>query len=285
MLNGAAGDAMTGSHLSPKLLLSPSRAKLIDDHRRGVHYQSPDLVRKVVNPEFYARNFARLEPAFKATFDNIHADQPFAISNIWDMENRQRRGAFQSFPIERYFCTCRSPYLDYELVDFLASVPARYRFQQRVYKRMLVREFPEAAHVPWAYTEGKITASPTYEFGREVFNFLRSRIERNLPWNRGRPPRWEFRDVPKMMREDEALYGVLDDFILSDSFPDHVLDRKGVRWLAEDYRAAGDSGGKHILLAQVLGVARMNKFVLASSPIEVPETADPAQFGVSTETG
>ena len=33
-------------------------------------------------------------------FDHIDADQPAAVASVWDMENRQRRGAFSTFTME-----------------------------------------------------------------------------------------------------------------------------------------------------------------------------------------
>ncbi|CAN0553108.1 unnamed protein product, partial [Laminaria digitata] len=180
MLNGAAGDAMTGSHLTPDLMTYPSRGAVIDSFIRRFFFQSEALLRQVLNPAYLASVKDERDVVFRQGFDEINADEALAVSNIWDMENRQRRGAFTSFVMERYFCDCRSPFLDYELCDVLARVPGRWRFQQRIYKRMIVKHHARAAHVPWAYTEGRITTSPTFEFAREVFNYGRDKAKRML---------------------------------------------------------------------------------------------------------
>lgn len=279
MLNGAAGDAMTGSHLTPNLLLSPRRDQVIQDLFRRRYFQDPAAVRPLLNPNYARAVEAELLPAFTRDFQEIDADDPMALSNVWDLEVRQRRGSFTSFTMERYFCTCRSPFLDDELVDFLCRVPGRFRFQQRVYKRMLVRYHPEAAHVPWAYTEGRITDSPAFEFGREVYNFAKAKVAAKLPGRRGQPARWAFRDAKKMMQEDPALHRALLRFTEAEYFPDEILDRAGVRAMAEEFRRTGDPS-RHALFTHLVGLGRAIEFFLVPSHIEVPPTADPANFGV-----
>lgn len=282
MLNGAAGDAMTGSHITPNLMLYPSRQEVMQDLLRRAFFQSDERLREVLTPQFFERHRAERDEAFLADFDEIDADEPTAVANIWDMENRQRRGAFTSFAIERYFCTCRSPFLDYELVDHLASVPARWRFQQRVYKRMLVDHHPRAAHVPWAYTEGRITASPTFEFAREVFNFARSRVEA-MRASRNARPRWFFRDHVKMLKEDAALHRHLADFTRRDDFPSEVFDAAGIRRLSERYATTGTSDD-YALFTHLVGIAKSMALFVSPGEVRVPAVADPAQFGVPAGT-
>ncbi len=277
MFNGAAGDAMTGSHLSPGLLLAPSREKVMQGLMGAFHYQDDALVRQVMNPDFYRRYAPEKERRFAESFAEIDVDEALAVSNVWDMENRQRRGAFTSFTMERYFCTCRTPFVDYDLVDFLTSVPGRWRFQQRIYKRMIVQHYPEAAHVPWAYTRGKITTSPTYEFAREVFNFVKNRVKERLPGSSA--PHWEFRDSVKMMSEDMELAREVEAFTRADYFPSEALTAEGVRRLVTDYHREKDSS-RAFMCAHMCGLAKCIEFFIAPSEIRMPPLADPASFGV-----
>lgn len=283
MLNGTCGDAMTGSHLTPNLLLGPKREEVIADLRRRALWQPPDLVRMVVEPAFLSRHEADLEAYFRGTFEEIDADEALAVANIWDMENRQRRGSFSSFTIERYFCTCRSPYLDYELTEFLARVPGRWRFQQRIYKRMLVEHFPEARHVPWAYTQGRITASPTYEFVREAFNFSKGRLRRLLPKATGKMPHWLFRDEVSMLRDDKDLAFGIEAFVKSDVFPSDVLSRPGVLELVRRFQMSERASEMATMYSHLVGIAKCCELFLArDGDISLPEAADPARFGVDT---
>lgn len=281
MLNGAAGDAMTGSHLTPDLLLYPDRSKVVESFIRRFFFQDEGLIKLVLNPKFHAEMSGQRDDDFRAGFDEIDADEPLAVSNIWDMENRQRRGAFTSFVMERYFCDCRSPFLDYDLNDVLSRVPGRWRFQQRIYKRMLVNHFPQAAHVPWAYTGGRITTSPAFEFAREVVNYGTAKVKRMLPSKNKTMERWDFRDVAAMMLEDNAMFTMLDEFTRSDLFPSDVFDAAGVRQLAEDFRRHGGND-YHVMFTHLVGIGRTMQLMMSGAPIEVPPTADPARFGVPT---
>jgi asparagine synthetase B (glutamine-hydrolysing) len=285
MLNGTSGDAMTGSHLTPNLLFSPTRKQVIDDLRRRQLWQYRDLLERVLAKSFFARGSGELGEYFAGTFKEIDADEPMALANIWDMENRQRRGSFQSFTIERYFCTCRSPFLDDELVDFLRTVPPLYRFQQRVYKRMLVKQFPEASHVPWAYTRGRITASPSYEFLREAFNFTRSRIQRMLPARTPKMAHWIFRDEVRMLREDRDLAIAIDAWTRAPYFPSEVFDGAGVREFTAAFVEGSDPRQTEMstLYAHLAGLAKCcEMFFGRDGNLTVPAAADPASFGVDT---
>jgi hypothetical protein len=280
MLNGAAGDALTGSHIGPYLMLDPPREQIIDRHFSSFLFQDRELVKRIASPALYRRWEGELYNRFRQTFAEIDADEATAIASVWDMENRQRRGAFQSFTIERYFCVCRTPFVDYELADHLASIPPRWRFQQRIYKRMIVDGFPEAAHVPWAYTEGRITTSPAYEFAREAFNFARSRVVAMLPQSANKPPRWEFRDNAKMMREDPRLRELVLDWVRSDWFPAEELDAKGIESFVDEFgRGGGFTQG--IMFSHLCGLAKATEWFLRGDRIRVPPLADPAEFGVA----
>lgn len=279
MLNGAAGDAMTGSHLTPDLLVARTRADVLHSLRKRFYFPDNTLVKQVLNPRFYARHAPESDASFARDLDDIEAEAPLAIANIWDMEQRQRRGAFTSFAIERYFCTCRSPFLDHELVDLLCKVPGAWRFQQRLYKRMLVDHYPEARHVPWAYTQGRITKSPAYEFSREVVNFARSRVQGWL--SKDIAPRWQFRDHVAMLRDEAALHDYLRAFTRRDDFPSDVLDAKGVRSLQEDFAREGGAERK-VVFSHLLGHAKSLEMFISPETIRVPPVADPSRYGVPT---
>lgn len=280
MLNGAAGDALTGSHLTPDMLAFPSRQGLIRQTFNRCFTRDPTLVASVLNPRFSSAHQGSLLSRFSRSFDGIVADHPMSAASTWDMEQRQRRGAFASFVMERYFCSCRSPFLDYDVVNFLAGLPPRWRFQQRLYKRMFVRCFPQAAHVPWAYTGGKIHSSPVYEFGREALNFGRRKLKARLSPNVGTKAHHDFRDAIQLMRQDRALGQALLDATEAEDFPAEVFDRDGVRALVREFWAEGDAarGG---LFSHLIGILRANQLFLSDRDISMPATADPVAFGVS----
>lgn len=279
VINGAAGDALSGSHLGPELLLKPSRAQIAAKLARGMMSQ-PHLVPRVLAPKL-----AALVPEVRATLDRVvgklEADDPIGIASLWDLENRQRRGAFSTFTMERYFATVRSPFLDRGVTDVFTSLPGKWRFQQRVYKRMIVRTFPQARHVPWAYHEGRITDSPAYEFAREVLGFAKSR----LPQLGKKGPlknRWAFRDVEGLLRRDPSFAGEIVKWTHSDMFASELFDAPGIRALADDFVAGRAPPGSNNILEHLALIARWYRWGIlgGSGPIRVPPEANPASFGV-----
>ncbi len=272
MLNGAAGDALTGSHLSWRHFAMRDRRSVIEGLREQCYWQSREVLEQCFSKAYLDAHWHSREALFERLFHGIDADAPAATANVWDMENRQRRGAFSTFTIERYFCTVRAPFLDYELAEFLATVPASWRFQQRLYKKMFVRAFPDARHIPWAYTGGKITDSPSYEFLREAYNFLKARA-----FDRG-AKRWEFRDTNKLLRADAALSDPLEDWLSSDLFDPSVFNASGIRGLVQ--RFLNGEGGEELAVpyGMLCGLARAHQWFLSGDVKEVPPQADPARF-------
>jgi asparagine synthetase B (glutamine-hydrolysing) len=281
MLTGACGDALTGSHLSPRLLLMPNREKLLAATRRGYLPVARERICEVLQPSFVQRHWEGLEESIRGWFRGIECEHPMAVSSVWDMENRQRRGAFATFAMERYFCTLRAPYLDYELAEFLAEVPPRYRFQQRLYKRMLVKQFPQAREVNWAYTEGPITDSFAFEIAREARNFAKSRVKKWLVPKDARKERWHFRDVTSLLRQDGvALAEPIHRWLKSSSFPGDVYNRPGIEALVARFLSGADDGAA----SQFEHLCQMSRLhlwgVFSGSVPAIPPEGDPSNFGV-----
>jgi asparagine synthase (glutamine-hydrolysing) len=280
MLQGACGDALTGSHLGLGLMTGQSRREVMHDLYKGQYFQPREVIEPLLAPRFLDRHWHGREARFVELFDHIDADHPAAVSSIWDMENRQRRGAFSTFGMERYFCAIRAPFLDYELVDFLRSIPPSWRFQQRLYKKMIVRGFPEGAHVPWAYTESRITTSPSYEFAREWANYWKRRVARRLAPKTHQLPNYAFRDNASLLREDPEVWNAVEAWLDSDQFDGEVFRAEGIRALRE--RLMAGASGEDVVMpyAYFCALARAHRWFLSGEVDTVPPEADPAEFGV-----
>lgn len=52
-----------------------------------------------------------------------------------------------------------SPFLDIDFMDYCLSIPLRYRYNHRIYKKWILRKHPGAAEFIWEAIDGKITDS------------------------------------------------------------------------------------------------------------------------------
>jgi hypothetical protein len=275
MLQGACGDALTGAHLSLPLLASPGRAAVIRRLFAEQSMQDESTLALIFAPAFLKRAWDERFERFAATFDGIDADQPAAIASAWDMENRQRRGALSTFAVERWFCSVRAPFLDGALADHLASIPARWRFQQRIYKRMIVRRHRHAAHVPWAYTGVPIGDNPAVEIARAAARFLARRID---PRSR-HTPHYAFRDDVSTYRRDPEASAAIASWIARGPFDPDVFDARGIGELIRGFLAS-ERGTERWLVpyANLCAIARAHVWFLSGSIPKIPPGANPALF-------
>jgi asparagine synthetase B (glutamine-hydrolysing) len=280
MLQGACGDALTGSHIAWWQMKNPSRKQVIAKLFHEQYSQPKERLAEIFTQPFMAKYWGERNNHFNSLFSDIDADEPTAVSSIWDMENRQRRGAFSTFTMERYFCMIRVPYLDYELASFLSSLPPMWRFQQRVYKKMLINCYPEGAHVPWAYTQKPLTGSWTQEFARESFNYWSRRADSMLGSKSKKLPVYAFRDSAGLLRQDRSNGLAVYQWLESDRFDENVFNHSGIRHFMDRFYAGEDSGEDFLLVAYLCALARVDKYILSRQFTTIPDVCNPARFGV-----
>ena len=274
ILNGHCGDALTGSHIRPFMMMTRSRSKLIERLFKGRALVRNEDLRRLFQPAFYHRYAAGLFDATVETFRDIDCEDVPNVADAWDMENRQRRGTFQSPSVDRYRFEARTPFLDNELVDHLLQAPPRWRFQQEAYKKMILFAFPHAAHVPWAYTGHPLTASAALELARISWNYGARRIRPLFSRLTGRVAHGDdFRDLTSELREDRRIARGILDFAASPLFPDHVFDRRGV----EDAVARHWDGRQDLThpIAVMATVAMAHRLFLRSDLGAIPPEAEP----------
>lgn len=239
LLYGHAGDALTGAHLAHRTLLSRSRGELIDRAFRGYNRVPEALLKRVFNPSFHRRFAPDLLESWRATFAGIEQEHLADVVDVWDMENRQRRGTFPSAAADRGRFGVRAPFLDRDLVDHLSQAPPRWRLQQLAYKRMITTSFPAAAGVPWAYTGGRLRSRLAADFAALAGRYARRRLRGARARQRAAPVE-SFRDLAADTRADRRVAAALRDFARDPSFPEEILDRDGVEEVVRRHWQAGE---------------------------------------------
>lgn len=118
----------------------------------------------------------------------------------------------------------KTPFLHQELVDFMLSIPDKYRYKKYLYNKMLLKSFPGLFTLPTKENLGLSLASSRFSvFGRRVF----FRIEKEI--NKIKPvftdPSINYLDFNQALRERRDLFKVIYDNLMD------LKQRKIVDWI------------------------------------------------------
>jgi len=148
---------------------------------------------------------------------------------------------FAGILIDRHLLDIRTPFIDSDLVDFILSVPESLRYNYYLYRKMLIRFFPDLVEVPWHWTELKITVTGLQE--KILGTSIRAMRRGEKTLNRlGFPiqmltPKW-FLDFDKIFRENRKTREfVLDTIQDPRTFNRPFFSRKGLENLMKDHMA------------------------------------------------
>ncbi len=276
LLYGHCGDALTGAHLQPGYFLARSREQLIRRIYRGLAECSDAALQHTFNPGFYRRYVVEAFDLVRSTFADLDQDAPADVADSWDMEQRQRRGTFHSTTLDRYRFGVRTPFLDKDLVEHLVQTPARWRFEQIAYKRMIVRTFPWAARVPWAYTGHRIRGHRVTDLAALGWNYLHTRVRSSCTrslGNHARLPGDQFRNLATELRAAPAVAAAIRAFTRESYFPDDVFDRRGIDDIVRRHWEAGENHTHLVTMLATLATAW--RLFLWEQPLAMPSEAQP----------
>ncbi len=269
LLYGHCGDCLTGAHLPSSIVMRRSRSGLIEDVFRQYNGVPEETLRRVVNEKFYRQHAGALREATQDTFAGIEGESLADVLDVWDIENRQRRGTFGSNAADRHRFEVRAPFLDNDVVDHLRRARLSWRLLQVAYKRMLVTAFPEAADVPWAYTGRRLSRGLAGDFVQQGINYVDRRLRRTAG-----DPR-TFRDLAADTRGDAGFTQRLRDFAAHAHFPSEILNRDGLIEVVEAH-ASGRRNLTH-LVVMLATFAEAWRLFLFDSPTTIPAELESVQ--------
>lgn len=178
LLNGFAGDLVVGgSYIGSDALLDSLSRKAI--------------AIKMGCSEDALWDYGRFEGLSKADYYFLH--------------NRVRRFTYEGLKMCGVFLEYRIPFFDNELVEFVYSFSDTYRYKAKLYKRMLLKEFPEYfEHIPWQNTGAPIgwpdVLQDAVVLARRASRKLASRTGKRLWLNAS----WGYTDYPRWIRCEPA---------------------------------------------------------------------------------
>ncbi|WP_317205405.1 asparagine synthetase B family protein [Janthinobacterium sp.] len=174
-------DGIGGDVLSAGLFLTERRLGLFEAGATrpiAEHLLAADesAFARLLQPALYAavgRELAisRLESELRA-----HLGRPNPVGSFYFWNRTRREIALIPYGLLGAVPTVYAPYLDHELYDFLAGLPARMLLDQQFHTDTILRSYPQYAHI--AFENKHAPAADTFDsdvaFGRELARCLLS---------------------------------------------------------------------------------------------------------------
>lgn len=76
---------------------------------------------------------------------------------VFKFYNRAFTGALQGNLVNQKYTEVASPFLDVEFFEYCLKIPLKHRYDHRIYKKWILRKYPDAAKYKWEKIQGKIT--------------------------------------------------------------------------------------------------------------------------------
>jgi len=134
------------------------------------------------------------------------------------LKHRQPRHAFPGPILTRSQLECRTPFYDYDLVEFLHTIPPQVKLGKHFHVKFVRKAFPDLAKIPWAFSGIPVASTtPARLFMRRgmyrVWRELRDRVYRMTSGRVILPYRREYKDHSFWLRTH--LRSWTEDILLS----------------------------------------------------------------------
>lgn len=252
-MGGWLGDISSGGHLRP-FMFRPSRrdAFVQTVYRWYARYRYEDLS-NVFNRNFLDANLAQVGEAFVDSYRPYSGVSNPRAHELWDLYNRQARMTVSSMPTDSHMFGKIRPFFDREYLDFVMSVPMRWRIGQNLYKAMIHEIGPEIRGIPYANTDMPLARTPAGNMigyvRAAVAGSGRKALRRLRPSYRSALQKRAAMDLGSRVRDDAGLRQLIETFLSSKSFDSSIFDAARIRqMLASHYAGRSD----HSLLISIV---------------------------------
>ena len=155
LFNGFGGNNFMG-HLSFSLaeflFMKKSNHWLIKFFRKINLPFSEDLLSKLLVPPYYAQIKRKSFESLAVTISDFPETIPFNKIYHFFITERERKSTLYGVLADSGLVEYRVPFCDYDLVDFLLTVPPRQRMLAIFYRKLIARKFPNLAKIPYQRT-------------------------------------------------------------------------------------------------------------------------------------
>lgn len=160
-LSGFWGDALCAPRASWTRLLNVRDDEAAIDRTYKVHIDSFDdkEIARYLNSDVYGKVKNYNFEIIRKTYHNAPTNNIFNKARYVNLHQRQRRSTYVFVDCNQMFTANLTPFADNEFVDFILHVPAELKIKQSLYKKMLIRHFPEVVKI--GYSETGIPMKPS----------------------------------------------------------------------------------------------------------------------------
>jgi len=170
--HGIAGDGLSGGNFMTLDLLKYYELGMTDacaQHHLDIHNDEV-VLESCLEPHAY-RTFNR-QLAFESVYEQVKITErtpsPSALHYFWTRSRRNM--SLMPFRILNRSSEVRAPFLDYDLYDFLASLPGSFQMENDLHTGVIQRAFPEYKDIP--YASGGLSTSGRH-YGIHLLNVLK----------------------------------------------------------------------------------------------------------------
>ena len=202
VLDGLAGDALTGGHLTPGMFAarSPARATELLYRQRATVWPAETTRRDIFEPEFLDAADTDPRRCVEAHVAAAPAGSPWRGCHAFDLRERQRRfvqfGPHQLRPM----LDVATPFYSAAGWRLAGAAGPQQLLRQRGYLRMHTRHLPDLAAVPDSARGLPLTSSEALRFGSQVVGAATRRLP--YPLRRFLPGDTPPTDYPRWFRGD-----------------------------------------------------------------------------------
>jgi asparagine synthase (glutamine-hydrolysing) len=147
--------------------------------------------------------FSRIKgSAFASLKDDLDKLKPNSLDNILDancLREDERRGVLQGLSTVNHFMEYIEPYYDYDLVDFILTVPVHLRWDRRIQKMVLTRLSPSLAKAFMEPLEPSYSLKKMWLRGNRKLRRMLSDLNLVAPMN-SHPQSSTFTDAHSLLR-------------------------------------------------------------------------------------
>lgn len=178
VLDGLAGDALSGGHLKPSMWLARSAERAADAvyRQRATAWAEPAARQRMLEPDIIAGVDHDPRQVVLEHFADPECEAPWWGCHRFDLLERQRRfvqfGPHQLRP----FLDVQTPFYAAPLVARFLSAPRSQLAGQRAYLAMQARHLRDLAEVPDAARGIALTWGPGVRLGKQVVDYALRRL-------------------------------------------------------------------------------------------------------------